>query len=83
LFGKRKLVILPNYLFDELKDPPDAELSFRQHVFKTMNGKYTGLGKNDVPLIESVSNELTMNMNITLALLQDKIHYTEEGIGDY
>jgi hypothetical protein len=48
-----------------------------------MNGKYTGLGKNDVPLIESVSNELTMNMNITLALLQDEIHYTEEGIGDF
>src|ERR1700691_5001807 len=84
MFGKRKeLIILPNYLFDELKDLPDAELSFRQQLFKTLNGKYTGLGKNVVPLVESVKNELTMNINITLALLQDEIRYAvEEGIGD-
>jgi hypothetical protein len=84
MFGKQKeLVIVPNYLFDELKDLPDAELSFHQLVYKTLNGKYTGLGKNPEPLVESVKNELTMNINVTLAILQDEIRYAvEEGIGD-
>lgn len=85
MFGQKKqeLVILPNYLFEELKDLPDAELSFRQQVLKTLNGKYTGLGNNVTPLSESVKNELTMNINITLAILQDEIRYAvEEEIGD-
>lgn len=84
MFGsKRELVILPNYLFEELKDLPDAQLSFRQQAIRTLNGKYTGLGKNVTPLAESVKNELTMNINITLAILQDEIRYAvEEGIGN-
>jgi len=84
MFGsRRELVILPNYLFEELKDLPDAQLSFRQQVLKTLNGKYTGLGQNVTPLAESVKNELTMNINITLAILQDEIRYAvEEGIGN-
>lgn len=46
-------------------------------------GKYTGLGKNVTPLADSVRNELTMNINITLAILQDEIRYAvEEGIGN-
>jgi hypothetical protein len=62
---------------------PDTQLSFRQQVYKTLNGKYTGLGKNVTPLAESVKNELTMNINITLAILQDEIRYAvEEGIGN-
>lgn len=85
MFGQKKqeMVILPNYLFEELKDLPDEELSFRQQVIKTLNGKYTGLGNNVTPLSESVKNELTMNINITLAILQDEIRYAvEEEIGD-
>jgi len=84
IFGsRREVVMLPNYLFEELKDLPDAQLSFRQQVMETLNGKYTGLGKNVTPLAESVKNELTMNINITLAILQDEIRYAvEEGIGN-
>ncbi|KAF4469441.1 Cytochrome P450 [Fusarium albosuccineum] len=81
--GRDPRIILPNYLFQELKDLPDDQLSFRQNAYKMLNGKYTGLGKNVHPLSESVKNELTMNINITLALLQDEIQYAiEEGIGD-
>lgn len=76
-------IILPNYLFGELKDLPDHDLSFRQQAYKTLNGKYTGLGLNVTPLSESVKNELTMNINTTLAILQDEIQYAiEEGIGN-
>ena len=84
MFGKAdKYIILPNYLFDELKDLPDHDLSFRQHAYRMLNGKYTGLGKNVTPLAESVRNELTMNINTTLAILQDEIQYAvEEGIGN-
>ncbi|KAH6707961.1 cytochrome P450 [Leptodontidium sp. MPI-SDFR-AT-0119] len=84
MFGsRRELIILPNYLFDELKDLHDAQLSFRKQVYKTLNGKYTGLGKNVTPLAESVKNELTMNINTTLVILQDEIRYAvEEGIGN-
>ncbi|CAN8102035.1 unnamed protein product [Discula destructiva] len=78
-----QMVILPNYLFEELKDLPDNLLSFREQVRTTLSGKYTGLGKNVTPLAESVKNELTMNINITLAILQDEIRYAvEEGIGN-
>jgi hypothetical protein len=47
-----------------------------------LNGKYTGLGTVVTPLVESVKHELTMNINITLSILQDEIRYAvEEGIG--
>lgn len=84
IFGRReKRIILPNYLFDELKDLPDDRLSFRQNAYKLLNGKYTGLGKNVPPLAESVKNELTMNINTTLSILQDEIQYAvEEGLGN-
>lgn len=85
MFGKSgdKRIILPNYLFDEVKDLPDNQLSFRQQVYKLLNGKYTGLGTIVTPLVESVKNELTMNINTTLSILQDEIQYAvEEGIGD-
>lgn len=62
---------------------PDHELSFRQLAYQTLNGKYTGLGKNVHPLSESVKNDLTMNINLTLAIIQDEIRYAvEEGIGN-
>jgi hypothetical protein len=58
MFGKRReLIILPNYLLDELKDLPDAQLSFHKQVYKTLNGKYTGLGKNPEPLIRYAVEE--------------------------
>ena len=77
-------MVLPNYLFGELKDLPDHDLSFRQQAYKMLNGKYTGLGLNVTPLSESVKNELTMNINTTLAILQDEIQYAvEEGIGNH
>jgi hypothetical protein len=84
MFGKHeKRIILPNYLFEELKDLPDEQLSFRQHVYRALYGKYTGLGTNVPPLTKAVKNELTMNMNATLAILQDEIRYAiGEGIGD-
>lgn len=78
-----KRIILPNYLFEELKDLPDNELSFRQHVYRILNGKYTGLGSVVEPFVGSVKHDLTMNINATLAILQDEIQYAiEEGIGD-
>lgn len=68
---------------EELKDLPDAELSFHQQVYKLLHGKYTGLGVNPHPIVASVQNELTMNINVTLAILQDEIRYAvEEGIGN-
>ena len=72
MFGSRKeILIFPNYLFVEFKDLPDAQLSFRQQVCETLSKKYTGLWKNITPLPESVKAELAMNINITLAVLQD------------
>ncbi len=74
---------MPNYLLEELKDLPDAELSFHQQVYKMLHGKYTGLGMNPQPIVDSVKNELTMNINVTLAILQDEIQFAvEEGIGN-
>jgi hypothetical protein len=74
---------LPNYLFEELKDLPDDQLSFRQSTYKLLNGKYTGLGKNVPPLAEVITNELTRNINTTLAVLQDEIQFAvQEGLGD-
>lgn len=85
MFGvdKDEAIFLPNHLFEEVKDLPDNILSMRQHAKTILNGKYTGLGENVGPVAESLKNELTMNINLTLALLYDEIRYAvEEGIGD-
>jgi hypothetical protein len=71
LGSRREILIFPNYLLVESRDLPDAQLSFRQQVYETLNKKYTGLWKNITPLPESVKDELAMNINITLAMLQD------------
>ncbi|RYP86000.1 hypothetical protein DL769_000863 [Monosporascus sp. CRB-8-3] len=79
--GNDPRIILPNYLFEELKDLPDDQLSSRQSAHKVLNGKYTGLGSNP-PLAGAVMKELFNNADGTLALLQDEIQYAvEEGIG--
>jgi cytochrome P450 len=73
--------MLPNYLFEELKDLPDEQLSARQSAHKVLNGDYTGLGSNP-PLAGAVMKELFNNVDGTLAILQDEINYAvEEGIG--
>lgn len=62
---------------------PDNQLSFRESANRVLLGKYTGLGQNIPPLAGSVKNELTKNINITLALLQDEIQYAvQENVGD-
>lgn len=84
LFGDNinQRIILPNYLFEELKDLPDTKLSFRQHIRRSLSGKYTGLGANVDPLAKSIKHDLTLNINLTLAILQDEIRYAiEDSIG--
>ena len=85
IFGKDdKRIMLPIHLFEEIKNLPEDQISLQQYAYKIFNGHYTGLGQKNPAGIGAIRNELTTNINSTLAVLQDEIEYgVQEEFGNF
>ncbi|KAG9236989.1 cytochrome P450 [Amylocarpus encephaloides] len=69
------VVILPECVFDEVRNLPESIASFMQVVKTDFNYRHTSLGQERPEVIAAVKEDLTKNIDSVVGCLQDEVKY--------